>query len=360
MNITAGALKEKQPHATSRPLTADTGCQDPALLNDWHVIGFDRDFDRGVLYPVRLLGRDLVVWRSESGELHVWEDLCVHRGARLSKGSICDNEVICPYHGWRYNESGSCTLIPAAPDEKPMSKARAFPHRAAVRYGFVWTCLGDPTTDIPRFDQWHDDAFVTVLAGPYEFNANGFRSLENFLDISHFPFVHGNINGVAAKPDKLNHYRVDQTDRGLTTTEITVRQPGGDARGVPIVSNYTFNVYRPLVGHFVKRIQDIDPSGNAVEGADTHYATYCTVQVIDETHCILRVCGAMDAKPMPPEKVVVDRYDVIFGQDRDIVETQRPERIPADLRYELHHRTDLLGQRYRSWLRSMNITYGTI
>ncbi len=132
--------------------------------------------------------------------------------------------------------------------------------------GFAWA---SPANDIPRFDQGHDDAFVKVLAGPYHFDANGFRSLENFLDITHFPFVHGAVNGLASDPDKINHYGVEMTDRGLVTTEITVRQPGGDARGVPIISNYTFTAHRPLVGHFVKRIQDIDANGAAVEGKDT-------------------------------------------------------------------------------------------
>jgi phenylpropionate dioxygenase-like ring-hydroxylating dioxygenase large terminal subunit len=360
MNISVRDDASSQTELKRQPLTAVDGCQDPVLLNDWHPIGFDRDFKKGTLYPVRLLGRDLVVWRTELGEVRVWEDLCVHRGARLSKGTICENEVVCPYHGWRYAESGACTLIPSAPDEKPMAKARTFPHLARERYGIIWASLGEPTVDIARFDEWHDANYAKVLAGPYAFKANGFRSLENFLDITHFPFVHGAVNGVASKPDKLNRYTVEATECGLRSSEIRVMQPGGDARGVPIMSNYTYSVYRPLVGHFVKRIQDIAEDGSVVEGRDTHYATYCAVQAVDETHSILWIVGALDVKPTPSEKAILERYDVIFDQDREIVETQRPERIPADLRYELHHRTDLMGQRYRSWLRSLNISYGTI
>jgi phenylpropionate dioxygenase-like ring-hydroxylating dioxygenase large terminal subunit len=50
----------------------------------------------------------------------------------------------------------------------------------------------------------------------------------------------------------------------------------------------------------------------------------------------------------------------VYGQDRDIVETQRPERIPTDLREEMHHRTDRLGVAYRRWLRELGISYGTV
>ena len=74
----------------------------------------------------------------------------------------------------------------------------------------------------------------------------------------------------------------------------------------------------------------------------------------------MRVCAALNVQPHPDPQTVRDRADVVFGQDRDIVESQRPERIPTELRYELHHRTDLMGQRYRSWLRAKGITYGVI
>jgi phenylpropionate dioxygenase-like ring-hydroxylating dioxygenase large terminal subunit len=105
------------------------------LLNDWHTVAFSTDYIRGQLYQVRLLGRDLVAWRDRTDQLHIWEDLCIHRGARLSKGTICDDQVVCPYHGWRYGSDAHCTLIPAAPDEKPMTKARAFAY-ARASFGY--------------------------------------------------------------------------------------------------------------------------------------------------------------------------------------------------------------------------------
>jgi phenylpropionate dioxygenase-like ring-hydroxylating dioxygenase large terminal subunit len=345
--------------AQIKPLTASQGCQDAALLNDWHVVGFSKDFAPAQLYPLTLLGRDLVAWRDTGGALHVWEDLCVHRGARLSKGSICDDHVICPYHGWRYDTTAQCTLIPSAPREKPMSKARAFSHSVAERYELVWVCIGTPDRDIPIFPEWDDESYIKVFSGPYEF-ANAFRAIENFLDISHFPFVHSDMNGRTTEPDELKPYQVEMTDMGLRSTEIAVFQPCADARGIPAIANYSYKCFRPLVAHFSKRIQDIRADGSVVEGKDTHLATFCVAQMIDETHCILRACAVLDVKPAPDPEKVRSRADFIFVQDAGIVATQRPERIPTELRQELHHRTDLLGQRYRSWLRSMNIGYGVI
>ncbi|HEY0218940.1 MAG TPA: Rieske (2Fe-2S) protein, partial [Afipia sp.] len=92
---------------------------DAALLNDWHVIAFSKDVPQGKVVPATLLGEDLILWRDSSGKVHVWKDLCIHRGARLSKGWIAGDTVVCPYHGWRYDGSAKCVLVPAAPDQPP-------------------------------------------------------------------------------------------------------------------------------------------------------------------------------------------------------------------------------------------------
>ncbi|MBD1552689.1 aromatic ring-hydroxylating oxygenase subunit alpha [Pseudomonas typographi] len=346
--------------SAQQPLTAGDGCQDPVLLNDWHVIGYADDFAEGTIYPVRLLERELIAWRSSDGQVHVWEDLCIHRGARLSKGWIKDDKVVCPYHGWQYNGEGGCTLMPAAPDETPMKKARAFPYAAVQRYGFVWVCLGTPASDIPQFPEWEDERFMKVHSGPYPYAANGFRAVENFIDASHFPFVHAGLNGVMDNPDRLEPYTVEETDTGLKSSEVRVFQPWGDARGQPLVAFYTYHTFRPLVGYFSKRTQAADAQGLPVTDHSDTFTTLFTVQPLDATHSIVRVLAALDVNPRPTAEAVRERADVVFAQDRDIVESQRPERIPVELRYELHHRTDLMGQRYRTWLRNKGITYGVI
>ena len=38
-------------------------------------------------------------------------DVCIHRGTALSLGSIERDEIVCPYHGWRYDLQGACTFV---------------------------------------------------------------------------------------------------------------------------------------------------------------------------------------------------------------------------------------------------------
>jgi phenylpropionate dioxygenase-like ring-hydroxylating dioxygenase large terminal subunit len=172
--------------------------------------------------------------------------------------------------------------------------------------------------------------------------------------------VHAGLNGVMDNPDQLEPYDVDEVETGLRSSEVKVFQPWGDPRGVPLMAFYTYHTFRPLVAYFSKRTQQADAAGNIVSDRSDLFTTFFAAQPVDETTTIVRVCGALNVQPHPDPKTVRERADVVYGQDREIVESQRPERIPTELRYELHHRTDLMGQRYRTWLRAKGISYGVI
>ncbi len=334
------------------------GCEDAALLNDWHVVAYASELVPGALLPVTLLERDLVCWRESNGSPHAWEDLCVHRGARLSKGFIQNDRLVCPYHGWNYDGTAQCVLMPAAPDEQPMKKAKAIAHAVREQYGFIWVCLGTPANDVPLFPEWDDPAYKKVHCGPYKFKS-GYRAIENFTDPTHFPFVHAGVNGILAEPDTILPYEVMEDEDGLSTSEVRVTQPYGDPRNIPVIAYYAYKIMRPLVSYFKKRVVIADPKYQDSGSPDDRFCTYLTAQQVDPVTSIVRICCAMNFSPAPTDAEVRKRQDLVYAQDSAIVDTQRPERIPVDLRYELHHRTDLLGQKYRSWMRKMGVSYGT-
>ncbi|KAA1172877.1 aromatic ring-hydroxylating dioxygenase subunit alpha [Marinobacter salinexigens] len=332
---------------------------EPALLNDWHVVAASEEIVEGELTPSTLMERDLVIWRDSSGEVHVWEDLCIHRGARLSKGFIASDKVVCPYHGWNYDGTGRCTLIPASPNETPMKKARTIVHHSQEKYGLVWACIGTPEKDIPDFPEWNDATYKTVVCGPYPFKS-AYRALENFIDPSHFPFVHAGVNGLMDSPDPIPPYKVWEEGGELFSSEVQVTQPYGDPREVPVISYYSYRVMRPCVAYFKKRLVITDPE-RAHEGRESdRFCTFFTAQQVDPEHSIIRITCAANFDPLPTDEDVRRRQDLVYQQDADIVDTQRPERIPVDLRAELHHSTDLLGMKYRAWMRQMGIEYGTV
>jgi len=197
-----------------------------------------------------------------------------------------------------------------------------------------------------------------VTCGPYPFRS-GYRAVENFVDPTHFPFVHAGVNGVFSDPDPIAPYEVHESEEGLSSTEVRVTQPYGDPRGVPVISYYSYKLMRPLVAYLKKRLVISDPAREAEGNPNDRFCTYLTAQPVDEVTSIVRIVCGTNFSPQPSDADVRRRQDLVYAQDGAIVDTQRPERIPVDLRYELHHRSDLIGQKYRSWLKNMGVTYGT-
>ncbi|WP_205208303.1 hypothetical protein [Chromobacterium haemolyticum] len=55
------------------------------------------------------------------------------------------------------------------------------------------------------------------------------------------------------------------------------------------------------------------------------------------------------------EEKILYRQDMVFEQDRLIVESQRPARLPLDIQQEMHVRSDRLGIEYRRWIKELGL-----
>lgn len=317
---------------------------DAVLVNDWYVVAQSRDVVEGKPVRARLLGEDLVLWR-QGDRLMVWQDLCIHRGTRLSLGSIQPKGLMCAYHGWTYNTDGQCVHIPAHPDQTPPTKARVKSYPVVERYGWVWTTLGEPAHDIPVFAEWDDSSYRKIHSGPYAYKATAPRAVENFLDVAHFPFVHAGYLG-DANHATIEDYEATIGDDGVTASNITVWQPDPDGTGVGKNVTYTYRVYRPTLAYFVKTEKQ-------------RFSIFFPVTPVDEIGCIGWMCMAMNYAFDTPEEQIRSFQDEVTAQDMPIVESQHPERLPLDLQAELHLRCDRTSIAYRKWLKMMGVTIGT-
>ena len=318
---------------------------DPLLLNDWHVVARASELAPGAVRSARLLGVDLVVWRGEDG-IQVWDDLCIHRGAKLSGGKVKEGCLMCPYHGWTYDADGACVGIPAHPSQKPPPRARTRVHPARVLYDLVWTCVGEPSGEPPPFPEFSDPAYRSIPSGPYAFNALGPRVIENFLDVGHFPFVHAGYLGDPGHPE-IEDYEAEITASGVIARDIPIWQPDPDGTGRAARVLYTYEAIRPLTARFTK-----------AQG-EQRFTMIDIVTPVDAGHSVAWAIMAMNyAFDVPEEKIRVFQ-DEVTAQDLPIVESQRPEMLPLDLQAELHLRSDRTAIAYRKWLRQLGLRYGT-
>ncbi len=172
-------------------------CGNDALVSSWYAVARSVEVGAAPL-QVTLLGRKIVIYRSTDGAIVAAPDRCPHREAPLSHGTIEDGCLVCPYHGWTFGDAGRCVRVPSATDGVPAPpRAHLATHDTDEKYGLVWLCLGQPLAPIPTIAE-EDDASFRRINTPVEiWTTSTTRMVDNFLDITHFPYVHTGTFGRA-------------------------------------------------------------------------------------------------------------------------------------------------------------------
>lgn len=307
------------------------------LASHWHPIA---TVDEITEQPRRflLLDQPLVAFRSAQG-VSVFLDLCIHRGTALSLGWVTDGRLTCAYHGWQYDASGACTHIPSLPEGSTIPrKARAVACRVEERYGLVWVAMDEPAGPVPGFPkgEWDDPTYRGFLACRYTWRSSAGRAVENFMDVSHFPFVHEGILG-SRDATLVGQHHVVPTHDGLSYF-LENEEPGEMHSAAGEMIRWEYDLVLPFTIHLKK----ITPGGNetliSMAAAPTSEKT---------TEMFVFIVRNYDLDPAKDPEFAAFT-DHIMGQDRQIVESQRPEAIPVDLREELHLKVpDASGIAYR-------------
>lgn len=145
---------------------------------------------------VRMLGCDFVLFRDADGVARCLGDVCVHRGASLAGGRCSAGTLSCPQHGWHFDGTGRCTLIPAGTrtPRSPPPRARVPAYPVEERFGLVFAWLGDaPEAERPALPDfipeyaggdWHHGVIERSKA------LNYLRLAENYNDPCHVHYVH--------------------------------------------------------------------------------------------------------------------------------------------------------------------------
>jgi phenylpropionate dioxygenase-like ring-hydroxylating dioxygenase large terminal subunit len=312
----------------------------------WHPVCLACDVtDRPV--GARLLERDVVLWRDAQGSVRAFMDQCPHRGARLSLGRVHEGRLECAYHGWQFEASGQCVKIPAVPDFKPPAGHKACSYAAQESAGLLWVRLAEGEGALPEFDGESDPHLRKLIVGPYDVASSAPRIVENFLDLSHFGFVHEGILGDRAHTAQAG-YQVESTEQGLLATGCKAWQPQSnrlstEGSGV----EYTYAVPAPYTAVLTKLPQAQDGYRDVI------HLFVCPVEQ-ERSRVWFRM--ALTDFDSTDEEISTFQH-TIFTQDRPVLESQRPRRLPVS-GGELHSAADRLSSAYRRYLRERGITFG--
>jgi len=282
-----------------------------------------------------LLDEPLVAYRVRS-ELVVARDLCPHRGVPLTLGTHDDDGIICAYHGLRYGAGGQCTRIPSDPGQRIPAKLKLTTYPVVERYGLVWVCLA-PTTDaapdIPFMPYWDDPDFQQIICPNFDIGG------------AHFAWIH---TATFADPNnaEVGRYVTVETPQGFHAdyrSSIGNYPIGVDGRAPPDFEWLRhFEVHLPFTATLTIHFPD---------GGRMVIMNAASPVSARKTRLFVPIVRNFD-KHLPIEDAHAFNLR-IFEEDRRIVESQRPARLPLDPTAEMHLPADASSIAYRRGLKRM-------
>ena len=173
-------------------------------------------------------------WRAASrlGRRRNRSRCSVARSCSIARPTVSSRRLIaapivrrrCPTASWRtaawfvritdgrLARVGKCVTIPSSGEGASVPpRAHLAVYPIEERYGLVWICLGQPTAAIPTIAEEHDPAFRRINTPVDLWHTSATRMTDNFLDITHFPYVHIGTFGNAQDP-KVPHLELEQLD----------------------------------------------------------------------------------------------------------------------------------------------------
>jgi phenylpropionate dioxygenase-like ring-hydroxylating dioxygenase large terminal subunit len=218
------------------------------------------------------------------------------------------------------------------------------------RFGHLWTTPGHPDRDLFRIPEADAPGRRLVDCGSVMVRCSPLRAVENFLDIAHFPFVHTDILG-AEPHTEVDRYdvaiREDEDEVWATKVRFYQPQAAKSAQG-GITTEYMYRVPAPTCSVLYKTCPPRPGEWDIIT---------LFVQPMTEEHCTVWPWMALydDEAPIAD---LVSFQQMIFLQDRSILENQIPRRLPLDPGMEVPTQADLTSIAYRRWLKRRGYTYG--
>lgn len=321
-----------------------------ALRACWHPVAFAHELGTAPA-GTTLLGQPVVVWRDSRGTPNASSDLCIHRGTALSLGSVQGDELVCPYHAWRYAADGRCTAIPQLEDPTRVpAKARIAAYRCTERLGLIWVALEEPRFELPDAGDLDHDEWRTVSCGPYDWACDASRQIENFTDFGHFPWVHPGLLGDPSRPVVPAH---TVTSEGHVLRYEIVRPEAPNSEQFPIFANPDQEqpLRRSRYELHVPYTLYLRVHWGGSEGMIYFFAS----QPVSADSCRGFLVIGRNYNHDQPDQLLIDFEDTIFGQDKTVVESQRPDRVPFDLADEMHLTFDAVAVAYRRAMREQGL-----
>lgn len=189
----------------------------------WFRVAWSRDLGRRGVLPKRWCGREVVLYRGESGEAHLLDAYCPHVGAHLGHGGRVQGErIVCPFHAWEMDGTGTCVHVPLVKKIPPRARITSYP---VCEVSGAILAYAHPGGLAPRWtpqplEGWDDPAWTKPqILEPWRVRTHVQEFGENGVDLGHAVVLHSHItraaetvfvqsDGPVLRHRSHHHYRV--------------------------------------------------------------------------------------------------------------------------------------------------------
>lgn len=313
------------------------------LARSWHVVASSAEVtDEPV--QVWLRGEPWVLVRLDGG-LSAFRDQCPHRLAPLSAGAVLDDtgagqRLQCGYHGWEFDGGGLCRAMP------PIAKTTNISSRANLqtpfgvceKYGLVWLAPEEPLAPIFDFPEWDAAGFDNVVSEIVRTPAGAAQLVDNFLDASHFPYVHKQTFGVPEAAQVVEN-GIERDGWGVQTTFSTFARERGKTTPQELLKAGSVS--------YSIRLKLTFPEF----GSEFGILFVCQPETSERT----RIYKLMARNDLAGDPVALADFrkeeDDILAEDLVILERYSHRGIYLDNRREMHTKADRLSLAWRNLMK---------
>jgi phenylpropionate dioxygenase-like ring-hydroxylating dioxygenase large terminal subunit len=180
----------------------------------WYVIGVPSDFCENKPKKITIWNKNYAVWKMDDGQYAALDDVCSHKGASLSGGIVENNTILCPYHGYEFDNEGSLKKVPGICFQ-PSDTQNIAKFDIIEKHGWVYlntfSDLVKNRTDIKNNIFVEEEVLRNDSVVFLDMNFNCYSRIlsENSLDIMHIGFVHTFGNKKKPGPVEIHPPRLE-------------------------------------------------------------------------------------------------------------------------------------------------------
>ncbi len=163
--------------------------------NQWYVIALTEEIAHRPLART-VCDENIVCYRLPDGTPVALADRCSHRRYPLSLGQLDGATLICGYHGFSYDCTGTCIAVQGQSRIPAQADVPSYQLVEQGMWTWVWIGDEDPAGKKPPLTPWLEgkDGWMAISAmAPIDCRHS--LLVDNLLDLSHETFLHGGYIG---------------------------------------------------------------------------------------------------------------------------------------------------------------------